>query len=178
MMDRTSRARRAFSLVELLVVMTIVAIMASLIAMGGMSNRTADAFAEASRIEESLRVLRSAWLACYAENYYQNMRVPTTKTTYRTTDTTPGAKMLIAQLSNYCDVPLDGDIDRYGGLVVASEPSGVVYIGYADVTKNVPGDQDELRADIRTKLRSSELDLYGGDLQRLSSGSEVLIRLR
>lgn len=176
-MIRRRCARRAFSLAELLVVMMIVVILAGSVSLGGKSKVTVDAFTEATKIEESIRSLRSAWLAYYAETYYQDLRVPTTKTTYVPDDTAGSeANRMIAHLGAYRDRPIEEDIARFGGIVVGAHTDGGVYIGLADVTGKI--EDANVRSDVERMLTSSALDLRDGSFAKYRGGGELLIRIR
>lgn len=163
---------RGFSLVELLIVMTIIAVLTGAIALGGMSNTTVDAFAETSRIEEGIRSLRSAWIASWAESYYKELSAPAAKTTY-----TSGSDEIVKHLSRYSDRALEDDIERCGGFVVAAHDGGL-YLGYADVMRKIADDGSGVREAIARNLARSSLDLRSGTFARYSSGGEVLIRVR
>lgn len=166
-----ARRSRAFSLVELLIVMSIIVIISGAIALGGLSNGTVDGFAEASRLGSSLRSLRSAWLACYAESYYTALRFPDGGRGTFQHDSKPAL-----ELARFCDRALDEDTARYGDILIVADDDSL-YIGYAGGWKIANAD---VVATMKRHLAESRTQYYASDLARYASdsGDGILIRIR
>ncbi|MDL2264072.1 prepilin-type N-terminal cleavage/methylation domain-containing protein [Synergistaceae bacterium OttesenSCG-928-I11] len=161
-------ARRGFSLVELLIVIVIIVVLTGAILLGGVSNVTADAFAEAGKLQNSLRSLRSAWLACYSETY-EMVAVPGD-------DTYDVASNVVRTLSRYADRGIEEEVAKYGKLRVVTEDEKI-YIGFVGAWKI---GSDETKATMKRMLAQSDLKLYGADrnLFRQNSDDGILIRIR
>lgn len=115
-MNFISRNRRGgFSLVELLLVIVIMAIIMALVTLSGASIRSSNAQTEAKQLVRSLQLLRSAWLACYADTY----QMPATDADLR------------AGVQRYSDRIWDEEERKYGNMTVRVDNNGQVRVGFS-----------------------------------------------
>ena len=160
--------KKGFSLVELLIVIVVIAVLTGAILLGGVSNVTADAFAEAGKLRGGLKSLRSAWLACYSETY-EMLGVPGDEAYGAGTD-------VVRALSRYADRGIGEEIARYGDVRVITSDEAV-YIGFAGAWEI---DSGETRAAMKRMLAQGKPRLYAADLEpyRQDGDDEILIRIR
>ncbi len=112
-----NRRREGFSLVEVLIVIIIIAILAGLLVMGlGGTQESADA----TRLINGIKALKSAYIACYADTHK-----------YLPANAGAGASSdLVASLEKYAGKSLFDEIHAFGSVTIQTDTGGGVYIGY------------------------------------------------
>lgn len=178
MSDITLKRRRAFTLVELIIVMAIMIVLTGAIVLGGSSQNTVDAFTEAGRLERSLISLRSAWIAAYSESGRQ---LGASNSDYEIYG--PDSE-IVAELSRYADRHIEDDIARYGEVRIIIQPNRA-YIGFDGSWKMRL--EPEARQGMKAHLASAKSRLYeiseadaniSPNRYTSSSGDGILIRIR
>lgn len=166
-------SRRGFSLVELMIVMVIIAVLAAGVLLSGSSTDTVSAYGEARKLEATLKTLRSAWLACYADTY-RMPGVPGNNTYELSSD-------VAATLARYADRSLAEDIAAYGNIRVATSSlnaDDAIYIGFVGPWRV---DSAAIKSDMKRMIAQGGLKLYAGVAPgpfEASGGDEILIRIR
>lgn len=161
--------RGGFSLVELMIVMVIIAVLTGGVLLSGSSTDTVSAYGEARKLEAALKLLRSAWLSCYADTY-RMPGVPGDAAYELSSD-------VVATLARYADRSLADDIGAYGKLRIATSSAkadDAIYIGFEGEWRI------DMKPDVKRMLAQGGLRLYDSNLEpfKESGGDEILIRIR
>ncbi len=184
---RSSKAR-AFTLVEVLLVIVIIAILAGLVLTGFSAVSAVDANTEAAKLMRSLQQLRSAWLAYYADEH-EMLGVSGDNTTSPYGVGSYEEEMLSARMeASAADL-----IDRYGTIRIASKPGlngAAIYIGFSGNwfkgRENFGGRTAEIVESMKRILKDGGYVLYGqigddGDIAPYGdqdSDQRILVRVK
>ena len=175
---RSSKAR-AFSLVEILLVIVIIAILTGILLMGFSAVHAVDANAEAAKLMRSLQQLRSGWLAYYADTYEMLDDVG---------DHDVGSSV-DKTLSEYMGASAADLIDRYGKIVIATpriphDNGEVIYIGFAGPwfsNANFGSRTAEIVESMQRILKDGGYGLYrqqGVGIRLYDGGQRILLRIK
>ncbi|MDR1515165.1 MAG: type II secretion system GspH family protein [Synergistaceae bacterium] len=111
--------KRAFSLVELMLVVVILGIIGALILLNMSTSEKIDAQGEANRYVRSLHSVRAAWIAYNADKHVF-LGVPSYDVTQ--------AAVIQRSLEIYASRPdLASDVNRYGGIIIETVPATATY---------------------------------------------------
>jgi prepilin-type N-terminal cleavage/methylation domain-containing protein len=111
-------AKKGFTLVELLLVIVLMAIIMAVVTLSGSNMiESTNAQTEARKLIREVQLLRSAWLACYADSQVQ-------------IGILPAEASVTEQIRAYSDRSLSEEIDRYGDIDIISNDSGLIRIGF------------------------------------------------
>lgn len=162
---------RGFSLVELLLVIGIIAILTGAVALSTSSDRVVDAFTESASLRNSLRALRSAWIACWSTTH-RTIGVPEVAGA-----DADAADRIREELERFAGRRLDEYAKRYGTIRVRVQDGRAIYIGFAGPWNIVNA---EAKSGVKRLLAEDKTKLYDGSFAAYATGSgdEIYIRIR
>lgn len=163
---RSSKAN-AFTLIEVLLVIVIIAILTGLLLTGFSAVSAVDANTEAAKLMRSLQQLRSGWLAYYTDEHKMlGVEDENSDKTYDAEDN------VMRELSERMEAQVADLIERYGNVRIVARPSKPdngteIYLGFVGVSLSV-----------QRMLAEGGYVLYGEDLRPYTDGEHVLLRLK